>query len=594
MASRTSTGAPKGRLGLNGQLLCRRLAELKSLRRSEVVVVLVTLVPVVMIAVARSRVDFSYKDPDVLLISLAIGSLTILGSLVPIPTWLWWSYGALTLVWSLAPGNTHITSLWEVTYLAAFAASRWRPAFWTVAAIVVVSGLVDQLLLNAYGLQQYFSGSIHYVAGAQALVLVPIAAVSAFRAKHFSSLVAWIILTTVALYSVLISGARAAYLPLLVIMVLMAGRFPWRSDRSYRRVAIILVSMVLGIAALEGIQPSRPLATALGRKASAEAQVTGTSEYGVFTQRLRFIDQTFSIALTHPFGAGNGSYPSVVHSFQKYPMLWSNSPHNYYVETVATGGWPRLALLVLMLFVSIWRTWRSRNWHWALGASGIWATFAFDVTAYYPSVMMFAFLALGASYFKEGQGNSGVAIPSQGTPLAWRSVVSTGSIIVAVGYALLWFWPCNSRECFLSRYHGAESLADTYLDGASSEEQKATIAELRGMYPSSIWVPRLEQRYSSDPDTDLRLAAEIATRFPLQTPFNYLDWAEAALVVGDFDQVAIAVKSGLKVFGPNDYPYGERRMTREAYDNWLERAAELQRLAGLRWPTTLQFDGPED
>src|SRR5690606_13644161 len=92
--------------------------------------------------------------------------LILLGRRLSIPVWLWWCWGALTLVWSVAPGASHATILWEITYLAAFAAAWWRPAVWFAAVYVIANGLADQLALSTFGLAQYMSGSVHYVAGA--------------------------------------------------------------------------------------------------------------------------------------------------------------------------------------------------------------------------------------------------------------------------------------------------------------------------------------------------------------------------------------------------------------------------------------------
>ncbi len=534
------------------------------------------VLPVVVILMARGNVAFSYRDPELTYSGLAAISLIFLGKRLPLWVWLWWALGALTLAWSLAPGNSYATSLWEITYLAAFAAAVWLPAFWIVATLFLYNGLFDQIVLNAFSLQQFVSGSVHYVAGAQALVLVPLLFAQAYRVRQPALRILLAVAAGLSTYSALISGARAVYLPLAIVFALGALRFPWHARlNSLRRLGIILSVALTTIVMLEAIQPSRPMITALGIKASAEAQSEASGQYGVFSQRLRFIDQAFSIAVEHPFGTGIGSYPSIVHSFQKYPMLWSNSPHNYYIETVATGGWLRLLLLIALIAFPVWKAWNSRFWPWALGAAGIWSTFAFDVTSYYPSVMMFAFITLGAAHFVRKNESSKASDARTAQSLRPDRPVYAWFALVPLLMGLWWFLPCKSNSCFLSRHLGAEYLAADYFESADPTSQASTISELRELYPKSLWVVRLEQRLSEDAIADLRLAAEIAERFPLQTPDNYLDWAEAALVVGDTAAATRAIETGLAVFGPDAYPYAEARMTPEKYAAWLQRASEI-------------------
>src|SRR5690606_24357788 len=161
--------------------------------------------------------------------------------------------------------------------------------------------------------------------------------------------------------------------------------------------ATVVVITLLVTMGVDQVVPGSPVQTALGTKDVPGVQAEGLSEHGVFSQRLRLWEQTVSMAVGHPLGTGAGTYAAVTHAFQKYPMLWSRSAHNYYLETLATGGWLRFTVLVILLGGALWRAWRSSSWHWSLAAAGLWATLAFDVTSLYPIFMMYAFLMLGAS-----------------------------------------------------------------------------------------------------------------------------------------------------------------------------------------------------
>jgi len=546
--------------------------------------VLAAIAVVVMIVLARGEVDFSYQDPDFRFIAIAIGSLLVLGRRLPLLVWAWWGWGALTHVWSLAPGNTHVTAIWEVTYLAAFAAASWRPAFWIVSVAVLSDGAFSVLALASVGLSDYTSGSINYVVGALALAVVPVLVAKGMGAKDWIWTALWGVAGSTVVYLALASGSRAVYLPLALVVLAIFARVA--NDRSYRlsRAALLAASTVLGVVALEVVLPGGPLASAFGLKLTVGAQVGAAGEYGAFSQRLRFWDQTLEIARAHPLGSGLGSYQAVIHAFQKYPMLWSNSPHNYFIETIATGGWPRLALLVVLLAISTISTWKSGSWAWVLGALALWVTFAFDVTSYYPSVMMFAFLALGASYYRVRPAAEKADTVCISTPALKRGVAVIG-LVAATGLAAWWFVPCTGTGCYLTRFHGVPNLATQNLAEVESGQRNDVLNRLRELYPKSLWVLRLEQRYAERAEDHLAIAAEIARRFPLQSPQNYLDWATAAMAVGDSKQAVEAVREGLAVFGPDDYPYGEQRMTPELYRSWLDQADAILVLAGERPPS---------
>lgn len=523
---------------------------------------------------AWHEVYFAYLEPPFWIVVLVLAGCVGLIRFAPSGLWTWWAAGAVTLAWSLAPGNTFVATLWETGLVAAFAAGFWRRGFWITSVVLLLLGLERTLVLSSFGIAQLVSGSIHYVAGAQAIVLVPLSLSVLVRPGKRHARIACGVLLLLSVYLALMSGSRAVYLPLAGVLLILGIRH--LVER--RNITLVVGTYVLlmgGVVSLDAMIPVHPVAAALGSGVSAEAQARAVSESGPFAQRLRFWDQTLDIALAHPLGAGTGSYQAVIHNYQKYPMAWSASPHNYYVETVATGGWVRLALLLALLLIPVWRAWRSQQWPWALATAGIWTTLAFDVTSYYPIFMMFAFLTLGATHFATLRSGTRVDLQDR----TWRvgrtrpaAALALLCVGVAVGLMSWWYFPCKSDSCVVDRYFGYEEKSVAQLQVLDAESREKLLAKLRVLYPESIWVLRAAQVHAVSPVDKLTLAREIASRFPYQHPENFLAWAEAALEVGDLSEARTAVESGLEIFPEGSYPYGERRMTPERYQAWIQDA----------------------
>ena len=515
-------------------------------------------------------VHFTFHEPRLWLVVSGVAFLVLFRNFIPNIAWAWWGWGVLTLTWSLAPGNTLVNSLWEILYLAALVAGLWRPGFWILNAVLLVYGLDRAILLNIFDLQLYVSGGHHYVAGAQALLLVPLSLTFLSRESKPALKVLLGLLFVASLYLALISGSRAVYLPLILVFGLTVGRLLVEGVRWYSISATLAVTAGILLVA-DGMIPNSPMLTALGGRATVEAQVASASDGGAFTSRLRYWDQTFDMALDYPFGTGAGSYQAIIHAYQKYPMSWSNSPHNLYVETVATGGWPRLLLLLGLLLPALWGGWRSKDWPWALAATGLWTTLAFDVTSYYPSFMMLAFCSVGAI-----SGNhSGFGV-ERGSTKPVLKLVNWPFIILAIGLTAWWYYPCHGTGCAVERYLGLRSKIEAQLVSLEPHARPELLQQAQELYPKSVWVWRAKQRYETDPAASLAIAREIAQRFPYQHPQNYLDWANDALALGKIEEARQAIRTGLVHFPADEYPYGERRMTREWYqEEWV---AEAQRL----------------
>jgi hypothetical protein len=107
-------------------------------------------------------------------------------------------------------------------------------------------------------------------------------------------------------------------------------------------------------------------------------------------------------------------------------------------------------------------------------------------------------------------------------------------------------------------------------------DRPAFFARLEKLYPISLWVLQLEELYATSTGERLSLAREIATRYPLQSWRNYLQWANLSLAEGDLPQAKEAVRRGLDVFGPDARRFPEMRADPKGFEAWLERARAIQ------------------
>lgn len=499
--------------------------------------------------------------------------LVMLGRRVTWFVWLWWTAGLVTLAWSLTPGNTLVLGLWELLYVAAFAASAgssstWLWAFLGLNLVLLVDGLLSALSLSAFGLAMFSSGSIHYVMGAQALVLVPFALGWLRRPGRWSWLAG--VLLVVAVFAALSSGARAVYVPLVIVLVLGAWR-SWREGTAWLRLVAGAAALIVVMVVLDAAIPFHPVREAMIGKVSLSKQSSDFKAEGSFTSRLQMWDQTTAIAVSHPMGTGLGSFRDTLPAFMKYPTVLFANAHNYYLETAATGGWLRLALLVALLASSLWRAWRSSRWPLALGAFGLWATLAFDIIGYYPGVMMLAFAALGALEVKP----DGVEIfkPASRRPpvLAW-GLSAVGMLLV-----LWWFLPCQGAFCSLERQLGWRSAVLGDVQRVKLEEGQVLLEGAGGLNPQSFWVDAARLRIASGDAERLWVLEDIIERFPLQAPGNYLELARTAVRLGRRDQARRVLELGLKRFPPNLRAAGVPLQDMDLLARWVADAQTMLR-----------------
>jgi O-antigen ligase len=504
---------------------------------------------------------------------LALGGLVSLAFKIPTALWLWWVLGLVTVFWSLTPGTTLVVGLWEVAYLAAFGAGAWLAGLLGLHTALLASGLFVTLALGATGMVMYFSGSAHYVAGAQALALIPVAAVWMIRSRW--PLLSGILLTG-ALFLALISGARAVYLPLLLILILLVYRL-WQERIRPLHILAGLATLGLVVFAIDRAVPFHPVQAGLATRANLEQQIGDVAPEGSIGSRLQMWQQTLHIALQKPFGTGNGSFRDVLAAYQQYPGVLFSSAHNYYLETAATGGWPRLLLLLGILGWLLWRGWNSPAWPWALGAAGLWATLTFDITGMYPAVMMLAFASLGAVYGQiQGSGGS----PGGWANANWRRAVSPVGIGLAVALLAWWYWPC-SQSCATGRHLGHRPAVLAEADRLSGLERTGLLVRAAELNPKSLWVYRAMLQHAQSPEEQLTILTQINRTFALASPGFYLQQARLAAQLERKEDAVAALQAGLKRFPPGMRPAGVPmgQQIYQTYQDWgLQAPALLKEL----------------
>lgn len=520
-----------------------------------------------------SRVDTYYVVPPVFVPATALLSLVLLYRYLPVHLLLFWLSGLLSLAWSLGPGNTVVAFLWESLLPVSFGVGMIPLACLATLAIFVIDGYQYVVALAQLGPTIYLSGSIGYVTGAMGAAFASIAlsyatGVSTRMLVRVLAVLASSLGTAVALGS----GSRAVYLGLVLGCTLVLLKRPRMGY--LRSVPIVLVAVVVLTVGIDQLTGGVLVSQASGVKGTV-AQTTATLEsYGVLTQRLRLWHQGLNAALEYPFGTGAGTYPATTHAFQIYPMLWSSSPHNYLVEVLATGGWLRLGLLLILLTSSVKWGFRGAGWPFTVAGLVLATTTLFDVTGGYPRVMTMVWMLFGAGYYQgRREHTDGSRLDVE--PRWWSRMVRVGSLVVLAAVIGWWYWPCEGAMCSTNRYLGLDRKALPALEAATDSERPVLLDRLKRLYPRSLWVDQIALAYTTDPEARLAGLRTIAQTYPYQNPDNYLRWAKAALELGETQQAIQALRTGLVFFPRSQYPYGEMRMTPEMYQTWADEAEAL-------------------
>lgn len=504
---------------------------------------------------SQTFTHYSVIPLELLLPGLAL--LALLSSFVSRVAWVWWLLGLVTIFWSLAPSRALMGGLWEAWYLLAFAAGAamlttpspssgdWKSYltspkawFWGIQWWLLLDNVQTALALNASSMAFLASGSHHYTMGAQALLLVGVC-LSGLRERDARGWLAWLGLA-IALYAALMSGSRAVQLPL----VLMLGFAAWRLLRERAHLGLLAARVMLLAVTLFGadmILAGNPVAFALGR-VNAAASASDFRGEGSAGSRLLMWDQTMRAAIQYPFGTGNAGFRDVLPAFQRYPSISFNSAHNYYLETLMTGGWWRLGVLLFWLLPTLWRGWRSKDWGLSLGTAGVWATLTFDVTGYMPSVMTLAFAALGAT-----SGSSGTHVQTRASRLELG--LRWGALAIAIGVAAWWFAPCaDPVQCALERHRGQREEVTALAGALEADRREVLLGRAKTLNPRSLWVDNLALEATETPLERLVVLRRIVDMYPVASPGYYLERARIAASMNLKTESIKTLEQGLRVF----------------------------------------------
>ena len=515
---------------------------------------------------------------------------------VPVSASLFVLAGALSVTWSLAPGHSLLNVLWETLYLATLATSTWLPSYVLLNGAVLVAGLEQTLVLDLFGLTQYFSGSVHYVAGAQGLLFLPVCLYLSIKEVRPWANALYLVGGGLSLFLTLNSGARAVYLPLILLLPPLLWRLS-RSSTSRRQALTVITFPIILALCLNWALPGSPLTKAIGVRAlgatvaafsaetpspdvssaqAASAEVASpttsvsstVSVEGGISSRLRMWEQAARIGLEHPAGTGAGTFREIVHGFQSYSSIGFSSAHNVFMETFATGGWLRLALLLGLLLPGLVKAWRGERWAFALGAAGIWTTLAFDVTAQFPAVMALAFGAIGTLH--DPKTITGPAAPRARGALAFIAGVTALAVVA------WWYWPCQGASCAIDRHLGFRPHVRLEMRDLGAGDRRHLAEQAVALNPRSLWAWQELVEATTLGDEKLRLARELAERFPKASSQVYLQWAELALELNRPAEARGAVRTGLENFPPGLTPAGVPLVSRGAqHARWLTRANEI-------------------
>lgn len=545
------------------------------------------LISILLMAVAAAAIYshpyFIWSVPPLWLILVAIVVLSLRIRSLPTLASVFFLLGAVTLVWSLTPANTLLNTLWETVYLAALAVGGSVAGFTLLNGWLVLVGLERTLLLDVFNLTHYFSGSAHYLAGAQALLFIPFCLDAAVRNGRWAVRTAATLGAAACLLLILNSGARAVYWPAIIVIGVTLIRILLTSERRGALLAISAAVLTVALA-VAAVLPGPTVWVPLGMKAvtldqrqadpaggeGAAAAVSPTvGEEGGIGSRLKMWDQALRIGFSHPLGTGTGSFRNTIHSFQRHPSVGFSSAHNVFLEVFSTGGWLRAAVLIALLVTSLWNGWNSARWPLALGAVGLWATMSFDITGQMPGIMVLGFWAIGASFpVQRFSGPAG--------RLRTRLALAGVSVLVGIGAVLWWYLPCETNACATGRHLGYRLEVTRLADRLSPEETRELADRALELNPESLWAWRLWEEQAVGAEEALAASRAVAQKFPLASPELYLRWAENALRLDQPDEARRAIHAGLEAFpadlNPAGVPFGGRGLQ---YSNWLSSAREI-------------------
>lgn len=515
----------------------------------------------VAVVVATSDITHMYlrQDPSTstwllagsaLLITATLGKLRVRPGLLVIGLLLW---VLTTLFWSIAPASTARATMWTFLGLSAvFVGMSWPRA-------TIIGVLVTNLLVVANGLDILLvTGTSHFqgvwfnknVQASQMLIIVPFLAYWACQSKRYAPYFSFLLGPAI----VLTFLTRSLAAQILVLLCLFAAilYFSLRVPRPDLRTAAFTIALLLSgsILAVNMIQPTGVQILGLGLGVGDVGQSMSKSNTAFsLSHRLEMLTYGLKAAKGSSFlGQGGGTMRDIYPSLKEMAGLNVPDIHNVYVQSLATLGVPGLVLLCAVLLSAIRVAVRARRWPLAASVFLFAGYLAWDVSAYFPPLMILFFALTGAAL---GSGSSardsGTITSSTATRAA---VVGTVATVLLVG--LWWLQPCTDSECALNRKLAAEDVVTDVYQASSPTERLSLGLVATARNPISVW-PRLITAEAHIDNGNLEAGLEVYREAAIQMPFAtddlYIGWYRTSIELGNIDEAAQARRAALETYG---------------------------------------------
>lgn len=459
-------------------------------------------------------------------------------------------YG-LPALWSLAAGSSLAALTWLPLMAAALLLSSLSPAFLLAATAGLAFHYTGALAVLKNDINaRATSGSVTYFLGfagaAGTLLWTRLAGVVVGRFRYWqaASLLAVVLAADLA-WLALASGARAAVFGLVAAVIVYVGReFLLRrsAPEVFRNSMVALLAVIILVPAVDvGVTKfytphvnSTMWPVLIQRSEATQRELESGRSSGSMRTRLQFWRQAGLALLARPQGHGPASYTFVNHEYQDRPMVWSGSPHNFLALAAVEGGFVSMAAWLFVLALALWRALKHSSAAAALLAAGV-VVMSFDVFSSQPVQNLFWLSIIGfALGTKSGEPDTSVSLPL--VPIG--SVALSGTVIVGIAAALLFYIPCGDRCDSVVRYRGhpgSNSSVLSALDNAPADDRWDAF---KSHYP--LWFG-LEQRRANAwlQAGDSTAYLKLIRHYPYQSVDNYLLFTEhtedqkmAALVAG--------------------------------------------------------------
>jgi hypothetical protein len=493
-----------------------------------------------------------------------------------------------TASWSMALGSTWAALTWWPVAFAAVAAGRLGPHTLMGATLyLLLENAPAVALIQAGTGAPGFSGSPLYFNGFVGAVAAPIwMAYSLSRGSGLltsASYSAGSLITALAIWMALASGSRAAILAMAMAMafVLLAyilrltsgQQVPWA--RSLGTVVLVsglvwFVDISINMMFTDAVSS---IVSVLATHVDSTVSEIGTSTGSIGT-RFAYWAQAWEATVARPSGHGLGSYPHVIHAYQRHPMLWSGNPHSIWALIGVELGLAGVILLGVLVARALARgiTMRSATIAPLVAAAVVMSLDVFSSMPIYASIW---WMSIGTAFAPVGLSEAPARTGRPSRLLHFVTVaVIIGVCTAAIAFALRLAADCTAPCEPILAFGGNPQVIGQPLSaiGYSPGDHRWDVWESR--YPLAFWLAADRARSSEVDSHGPRLSLELLARYPYQSPDLYASVAESLDAVGLSQAVA---GCGLERIFDGRAIYAGSRASR---DHLIEVRQRLVALAG--------------